>query len=79
MTKDLEYYMSLPYKIVVEPDPVDGGFVMHCPELPGCISQADREEDIMPMIRDAMKSWISCCLKYGDPIPKPQQEERITA
>lgn len=53
MTKDLDYYMELHYKIVVEPDSIAGGYVMYCPELSGCVSQADRAEDIIPMIEDA--------------------------
>lgn len=79
MTKDLDYYMSLPYKIVVEPDPIDGGYVMHCPELPGCISQADTPEEVMPMIEDAKRCWLSAALEDGYPIKEPESKERISA
>ena len=38
MTKDLTYYMSLKYRVeIVEGEDTDG-YVLHCPELPGCIT-----------------------------------------
>ena len=36
--KSIEEYMSLPYKMEIEPDSDEGGFVVSFPELPGCIS-----------------------------------------
>lgn len=37
MDKDLRYYLSLPYKIVITPDIEEGGFTVSCPELSGCL------------------------------------------
>ena len=34
---DMDYYALLPYKIVIDPDPNEGGFVASFPELRGCL------------------------------------------
>ena len=41
MNKDLDYYMSLDYKVEVVAEKEAGGYVLHCPELPGCVTRAD--------------------------------------
>lgn len=33
--KTADYYMSLPYKVEIIPDTVEGGYVAMYPELPG--------------------------------------------
>jgi len=73
-SKDLNYYMTLPYKIVIEPD-VNGGMVVHVPELPGCISQGDNLEDAYKMIEDAKRVWIESALEDGAVIPEPANED----
>ena len=37
----------------------DGGFVVECPVIPGCISQGDTREEALANIRDA----IELCLE----------------
>ena len=36
--KTVDYYMSLPYRLEIVPDPDEGGYVARYPELPGCIT-----------------------------------------
>ena len=43
MTRDLDYYMSLPYRVEVIPSP-EGGYGARVIELPGCITCADTWE-----------------------------------
>jgi predicted RNase H-like HicB family nuclease len=52
MTRHLE----LP--VVLIPDD-DGGYVVECPVIPGCISQADTREEALANIKDA----IALCLE----------------
>ncbi|AEB09521.1 type II toxin-antitoxin system HicB family antitoxin [Desulfobacca acetoxidans] len=47
------------FKVILKPDPEDGGFVMSCPALLGCHSQGDTEEEAIANIKDA----ISGCLE----------------
>lgn len=74
MTKTLEYYLRLPYKIVLHPSP-EGGYAVEIPELPGCISQGDTVEEAMAMIEDAKRAWIADALERGEPVPEPVPEE----
>ena len=71
MAKDLMYYMSLPYRVEVIEDKEEGGFALHCPELPGCITCADTIEEGFKMIEDAKKCWFTACIEDGIAIPEP--------
>ena len=72
MSKMLDYYMALPYTLEVIPDPDDGGWVIKVMELPGCMTQADTWDEILPMIEDAKRAWLESALKHDDPIPEPK-------
>ena len=74
MKKDIDYYLSLPYKIVVRPSP-EGGYGISIPELPGCISQSETLEEAFAMIEDAKRCWIASTLEDGNEVPEPKQSE----
>ena len=44
--------------VILTPDE-DGGFVVECPVIPGCISQGDAREEALANIREA----IELCLE----------------
>ncbi|MBR3746375.1 MAG: toxin-antitoxin system HicB family antitoxin [Selenomonadaceae bacterium] len=71
--KNLEYYMSLPYEEHVIPSP-EGGFVATVPDLPGCITQADTRLEVVEMIEDAKRCWLSAALEDEDDIPEPDMD-----
>ena len=71
MEKNLNYYLSLPYRVEVIPDPNEGGFALQCPELPGCATCAETIEDGLHAIADAKREWLAACLEDGIPIPEP--------
>ena len=75
MNKDLDYYMELPYRVEVQRDQEEGGYVLHCPELPGCITCADTVEDGFRAMEDAKRCWFAACLADGFPIPEPAKLE----
>lgn len=75
MTKDLAYYLRLPYTIQLHPSP-EGGYAVSIPELPGCISQGDTIEDALAMIEDAKRCWLEVALEEGHPIPEPGSKRR---
>ena len=70
MKKNFDYYMTLPYKIVLLPSP-EGGYGVEIPELPGCISQGETLTEAMSMIEDAKRAWIEIALADQAPIPEP--------
>ena len=69
--KDLDYYMNLNYKIEVMADKYDGGYVLSCPELDGCVTCADNLQDGFANIEDAKKCWFEACIESGTEIPEP--------
>lgn len=75
MNKDLEYYMSLPYRVEVIEDKEEGGFALRCPELKGCLTVAETIEEGFRLIEEAKKEWLTSCLEEGIEIPEPYREE----
>ncbi len=69
--KDLEYYVNLPYPVRIYPEPDGSGYTAEIPDLPGCITCADRPEELWEMIADAKRGWLELALEDGDPIPGP--------
>lgn len=69
--KDLEYYMGLPYKMVVTPDTEEGGYVVSYPDLPGCITCAYSLEEAIKNAEDAKRVWIEATLEDGMEIHEP--------
>jgi antitoxin HicB len=67
--KDLEYYLSLSYRIEVYPD--EGGYTAAVPDLPGCITCGESLEEVLELIEDAKAGWLELALEDGDPIPEP--------
>ena len=78
MAKNLRYYMGLNYKIEVMKDIDEGGYILSCPELKGCMTCADTLQQGFEMIEDAKKSWFSACIEDGVPIPEPSHLENYS-
>ena len=77
MEKNLEYYLKLPYRRELIPEP-EGGWFIRIVELPGCLSQGETVEEAHAMIEDAMRGWIETELRKGAPIPEPRQEDQYS-
>ena len=69
MNKSLEDYLMMPYTIEIVPD--DGAWFVQIKELPGCMTEVDEWEEILPAIEDAKRLWIELALERGRPIPEP--------
>lgn len=74
MIKNLNYYMSLPYREIIEADP-SGGYIGYIPDLKGCITQAETKTEIIELLDDAKKVWIEAALEDGLAIPEPVRDE----
>ncbi len=44
-------------KVVLEPSE-EGGYTVHVPSLPGCISEGDTEEEALLNIREAIELYL---------------------
>jgi predicted RNase H-like HicB family nuclease len=64
------------YTVILEQEP-DGGYVVHAPALPGCVSQGDTRAEALANIREAMELYIEDCIEAGDPVPKEVGREFI--
>ncbi|MBN1963699.1 MAG: type II toxin-antitoxin system HicB family antitoxin [Anaerolineae bacterium] len=74
MNKTVEYYVNLPYTLIVLPDDEAGGYDIEVAELAGCVTFADRWEDIPAQVKDAIRAWVDGALATGDSIPEPRAE-----
>ena len=71
--KGLDYYMGLPYEVVVKEDRDGGGWFARVPDLPGCMTFSETFEGLHPMIEDAKRGYIEVSLEHGDPVPEPRE------
>ena len=69
--KALEYYVGLPYRVEIYPEPDGSGYTAEVPDLPGCLTCADTLDELFEMIEDAKRGWIEVALERGIAIPEP--------
>jgi antitoxin HicB len=71
--KDLEYYLSLPYTVIVKRGTGDGAeyWIARVLELPHCMTHGATPEEALRDIEDAKREWLKSNLEAGLPIPEP--------
>lgn len=57
------------YTVVLLPDCADGGYVVHIPALPGCVTQGETLDEGLVMAEDAIKGYLEVLIERGEPIP----------
>ncbi|GAK11417.1 type II toxin-antitoxin system HicB family antitoxin [Geomicrobium sp. JCM 19039] len=74
---DLNFYLSLQYKTIVEPIPYEdgGGWLAEVPELKGCMSDGETQLEALQNLENAKKEYIEFKLSEGLPIPEPKPPE----
>jgi len=75
-TKNVEYYLSLPYTIILRPDE-DGDVIARVEELSGCLAHGVDDKEALHNLRGVQKAWIQECLDSGQPVPVPVPEEEL--
>ena len=73
--KELNYYLSLPYRLEIVPDPEEGGYAARYPELPGCVTCADTLDAVVANAQDAKKAWLEAALDEGLSIQEPASDD----
>ena len=64
-------------KFLVYLEPAEeGGYIVSCPQLPGCVTQGETMEEALAMIKDAIQGYIASLQKHGEAIP-PSLHEAI--
>ena len=69
--KTLDYYLSLPYKLEIIPDMVEGGYTARYPELPGCLTCGENLESVTANAAEAKRAWLEAALEDGLAINEP--------
>ncbi|MGB2798449.1 MAG: type II toxin-antitoxin system HicB family antitoxin [Dehalococcoidia bacterium] len=56
------------YLVYLEPAE-EGGYIVSCPTLPGCVTQGETKEEALAMIKDAIEGYIASLKKHDEPVP----------
>ena len=75
--KPLEEYLELQYPFNVIADR-DGGYVIVFPDLPGCLTQVERIEEVPAMAEEARRLWIETAYEDGQDVPLPSYAEEYS-
>ena len=54
--------------VILEPEE-DGGYSIHCPALPGCVSQGESREDAFENIQEAILLYLEVTGEEKAPVP----------
>ena len=63
----------LKYTVIFEPAE-EGGYVVHVPSLPGCVTEGDTLEQATEMVKDAISGYLYVLKKHGEEIPQESEE-----
>ena len=80
MKKDLSYYLSLDYPIMINKE-IDLGktyFVAEIPDLPGCGAHGETIDAAMKSLDEARRLWIEVSYEKGLDIPEPVSEDEFS-
>lgn len=75
--KDLAYYLSRPYHLLVWQDETEEGpyWASKVQELPGCTGDGETPEAALESLKESMRLWLEVAIQRGIPIPEPVSEE----
>ena len=73
--KTLNDYLALSYRMEIVKGSDEGGFVASYPDLPGCITCGETEEEALKNALDAKKAWLEAALEENIEIPEPDSLE----
>jgi antitoxin HicB len=65
---------DLAYRVVLEADPVDGGFVVRIPAFPHAHTQGDSAEEALANAREVIELEIEVARERGEDIPDPDAD-----
>ncbi len=66
----IEDYRVLPHTLEIVPD--GEAWFVSVKELPGCMTEVDEWDQILPAIDEAKYLWLELALERGRSIPEPQ-------
>lgn len=78
MIKDLKYYLSLDYDIVLRDleESEGGGVLAYYNDLPFIMGDGDTKEEAISELKDAFKTYAVVSLKHKDRILEPKNAQK---
>ena len=58
----------LTYTVRIEPAE-EGGYDVHVPALPGCVTQGETYEEAVAMAQEAIQGFVEALALAGEPVP----------
>jgi antitoxin HicB len=75
----MKHNLLYPYILKRLSEEDGGGYLIEFPDLPGCMSDGETEEEAILMGKDAVFAWIETAKELNRPIPQPSQKiEKLT-
>jgi antitoxin HicB len=60
---------KMKFTVILTPDKEDGGYVVECPAIPGCISEGNTVEEALANIRGAIEGCLETLIATGQRLP----------
>ena len=60
------------FTVILEPE--KKGYSVHCPALPGCVSQGDSRDEALANIKEAIEGILALREKHHMPLPEETPE-----
>ncbi len=76
-SKDIEFYLNLPYEYIFIPEE-SGGYSVRVKEFPGCTAFGGTAEEAFKNIKESMKIWLSEVIKQKLEIPLPESKKEYS-
>lgn len=77
MPQTVAEYIRLGYPLEVIPAE-EGGHVVRYPDLPGCFTQVEEDDDLLAAAHGLLEDWLTVAIEDGDPIPLPGGSTRYS-
>lgn len=79
MKKKLNQYMQLQYQVIIRPinEKDGGGWLAEIPELKGCFTDGETQEEALYNLNEAKLAWFKTAIKRGQKIPIPNVEDNL--
>ena len=61
------------YEVFME-EAEEGGYVVTCPTLPGCVSEGETREEALANIRDAIEGYLASLRRHRKQSPRVEVE-----
>lgn len=76
-SKDLEYYLNLPWTYTIETEAHEGSsyYIIRVNELPGICTDSEKLDEGMREIKELIACAIEIYKEKGEPIPEPVNRE----